>query len=79
MKPSKYSALAAFFGLGKGASPRKPAPAPESKKDKLDRLSSETGVSVGSLVMFSRIAEQKGFTADDAYQDFGAVKPKELA
>lgn len=81
MKHGKYTAIAALFGLGAAYLGRKREPArkAETEAEKLARLSAATGVSVQSLSLFSRISEHKGFTADDAHRDFGAVRRKEVA
>ena len=82
MKHGKYSAIAAFFGLGVAAylgRKRQPARKPETEAEKLARLSAATGVSAESLSLFSRISEHKGFTADDVHRDFAQVKRKEAA
>ena len=82
MKHGKYSAIAAFFGLGVAAylgRKRERAPKQELEANKVARLSAATGVSVESLSLFSRISEHKEFTADDAHRDFGAIRRKEVA
>jgi hypothetical protein len=74
MKTDKYSAIAAFFGRGKHA------PAASKKEgERVAALSKETGVSARALVLFSRIADDRSFTAEAAHKDFGGVKRKQVA
>lgn len=69
--------MAALFGRGKRTPVAKAVA--ESSQARIARISAETGVSVKSLTLFSRIAEHKGFTAGEAHKDFGRVKLKEIA
>lgn len=77
MKSRKYSSLAAFFRrTTESVTGRKVT---ETGAEKAARVSKETGVSVRALSLFSKIAEDKSYTADAAHKDFGHIKRKKVA